>query len=249
MSDGGLKQRQPEIDVFDNDAYPCQHRPIFNRTATSMNQQKLDSLLERTGIFQAAVISHISGLTPAPGTRHVIALQAAALSIEHAAGALLLFKHNLLTPAYSLMRPQYESLVRGVWLLYAASELWVEKLSELLTEESARRANEGLMPAEMLNQLEGCARAPAYIVGQLQEYKSATWKALNSYAHGGIHALARSASGYPPKLTFDVVCNSNAIVALATQLASILTGDAQNMLPVKKIHVEFADCLPILNPT
>lgn len=44
--------------------------------------------------------------------------------------------------------------MRGIWLRYAASDAWVEKLSEPLTLENAKRANEGPMLAEMLKQLE-----------------------------------------------------------------------------------------------
>ena len=50
----------------------------------------------------------------------------------------------------------------------------------------------------------------------------------------------------PPQLTYDVVRNSNAIISLATQLMSILTGDPVSIEPVRRCHIEFADCLPIL---
>jgi hypothetical protein len=144
------------------------------------------------------------------------------------------------------MRPQYESLVRGIWILHTASDTWVEKLSEPLTMESAKRANEGLMLAEMLKELEKSNTAPAQIVEQLKQYRDVTWKAMNSYAHGGLHPLSRMLDGYPTQLTYDVVRNSNAIVALATQLISILSGDPRNMEHVRRFHVEYSDCLPIL---
>ena len=152
----------------------------------------------------------------------------------------------LIPPAYSLMRPQYESLVRGIWLLHAASDSWVEKLGEPLTLDTAKRANEGLMLAEMLEELEKSSTAPRPIVDQLKEYRDVTWKALNSYAHGGLHPLSRTLACYPAQLTYDVVRNSNAVVALATQLVSILSGDPRNMEPVRKFHVEYSNCLPIL---
>jgi len=145
------------------------------------------------------------------------------------------------------MRPQYESLVRGIWLLHAANDSWVEKLSEPLTVETAKRANEGPMLADMLKGLEASSTAPQAIVGQLKEYRDVIWKVLNSYVHGGLHPLARTATGYPAQLSYDVVRNSNAIVALTTQLLSILTGNPRQMEPVRKLHVDFADCLPILS--
>lgn len=113
--------------------------------------------------------------------------------------------------------------------------------------ETAKRANEGPMLAEMLKGLEASSTAPQAIVNQLREYRDVTWKALNSYAHGGLHPLARTATGYPAQLTYDVMRNSNAIVALTTQLLSILTGNLVKMEPVRRLHIDFADCLPILN--
>lgn len=212
-----------------------------------MNQEKVHAFLERTSHFHQVMASHIVGLNTADGTRYCIAFQAALLSLEHASASVLLIRSGLFPSAFALMRTQYESLVRGIWLLHAASEIWVDKLSEPLTPENAKRANEGLGLADMLKQLESSPQSPRPIVEQLKHCKDASWKAMNSYAHGGLHPLSRTITGYPVQLTVDVVKNSNAIVALAGQLASILTGDPRNMGPIRTIHADFADCLPILS--
>lgn len=159
---------------------------------------------------------------------------------------MVLFQQGLFPSAIALARPQYESLVRGVWLLYAASDNWVEKLAEPLTMESAKRAKEVVGLADMLKQLESSPDAPAPIVRQLREYKDVTWEAMCSYTHGGLHPLARGHSGYPAPLIHDVLRNANAVVALTAQLQSILTGLPQNMQPVQGMHEEFADVLPLL---
>ncbi len=212
-----------------------------------MNDEKLKVLLERSGEFQADVHEFASGLIPANGKRYLVALQAGLLSLEHAAGGLVLLSQGFYPSAIALMRPQYESLVRGIWLLHTANDTWVAKLSEPLTVESAKRANEGLMLAEMLKELEKSSTALAPIVEQLKQYRDVTWKAMNSYAHGGLHPLSRTLSGYPAQLTYEVVRNSNAIVALATQLIAILNGDPRDMVHIRRFHVEFSDCLPILH--
>lgn len=212
-----------------------------------MNEKSLNSLLDRTAKFRNVIHDHVGCLVPAEGKRFTVAFQAALLSLEHGLGGLVLFNAGIYPSAYSLMRPQYESLVRGVWLLYAASETWVEKLSEPLTLENATRAKDGESVADMLKSLQACERAPAHVVKQLIEYKEVTWKALNSYTHGGLHPLARTLTGYPEQLSYDVLRNSNAKVALAAQLAAILTNDQRNMEPIRQMHVEFADCLPPLS--
>lgn len=213
-----------------------------------MIEEKLHRLLDRTAQFHTEVQRHLQSLVPAPDQRFVTAFQSGLLSLEHAVSALVLLEQGLFSSAIALTRPQFETLVRGIWLLHAASDNWVAKLSEPLTMESAKRANEGLGLADMLKELEAHPNAPAPIVAQLRDYKEVTWKAMNSYAHGGLHPLSRTLSGYPPQLVYDVIRNSNAVVALTAQLQSILTGRPENMRPVRLLHQAFQDVLPILRP-
>ncbi|WP_409364299.1 DUF6988 family protein [Burkholderia sp. Bp9031] len=42
---------------------------------------------------------------------------------------MMLITSGLHASGFSLLRPQYESLVRGIWLLYAAFENCVARLS------------------------------------------------------------------------------------------------------------------------
>ena len=165
-----------------------------------MNDEKLKALLKRSGGYQADMHKFASGLIPADGKRYLVAFQAGLLSLEHAAGALVLIGQGFYPSAITLMRVQFESLVRGIWLLHTASDTWVDKLSEPLTMESAKRANEGLMLAEMLKELEKSSTAPAPIVEQLKQYRDVSWKAMNSYVHGGLHPLSRTLAGYPAQL-------------------------------------------------
>jgi hypothetical protein len=116
-----------------------------------------------------------------------------------------------------------------------------------LTVETAEAAKHALMLAEMLRGLRASESAPAGLLDQLEACRDAMWKALNSFTHGGFHPLARLETGYPPRLSYDALRNSNAMVALASQLAAIVTGDRQAMIPVRTLHTEFADCLPIIS--
>lgn len=212
-----------------------------------MTEQKLIQLIERTAAFHERVQQHVQTLTPYPDVRFITAFQSGLLSLEHAVSALVLFEQGLFSSAIALTRPQFESLVRGIWLLHAASENWVTKLSEPLTMESAKRANEGESLAEMLKQLEANPDAPAGIVAQLREFKEVAWKAMSSYNHGGLHPLSRTMNGYPAQLIYDAIRNGNAVVALSAQLLVILSGNPQNMAPVRQMHTDFMDILPIVN--
>nr|WP_057926665.1 hypothetical protein [Burkholderia ambifaria] len=211
----------------------------------TINEDRLSATLDQTVQFHRAVAAHIGNLVPVEGERFAVSFQAGLLSIEHSMGVLMLITSGLHASGFSLLRPQYESLVRGIWLLYAASENWVAKLSAPLTEENARRANDGRMLADMLKELD-TSDAPTSLLEQVKKFRDVAWKALNSYTHGGLHPLARTASGYPPQLTIDVLKNSNGLTCIAAQLASVLSGDPENMQPVRQLHIDFADCIPII---
>ena len=207
---------------------------------------KLNRLLQRTAELHAAAMAHIEELAPYAEERFVVAFQSGLLAIEHAAGALVLNLQGLHASSCALMRPQFEAHLRGVWLMYAAKDSWIETLSEALTEDSARKANKIPMPAVMFDELRQCPQAPQPVVQQLEEYREVTWKALSSYTHGGLHPISRVASGFPAQLVYDVQRNSNAMLALTSQLLSILTGDLSAMVPIRRLHIDFADCLPII---
>ena len=163
--------------------------------------------------------------------------------MEHAIGAYLLMTQDLYGPGFSLHRPQFETLVRAVWLLHAATDKWVEKLSQPLTVENAKKADQTPMLRDMLEQLDK-SEAPAHLVQQLTQFRDVTWKALNSFAHGGIHPIARTIEGYPPDLAIDAIRNSNALVTIAAQLTLIVADEDPDLEPIREIVSEFSDCIP-----
>ena len=113
---------------------------------------------------------------------------ASVISLEHASRHPYLDWRRLdITSTFALFRVQYEAITRGIWLLYGASEAWVEKLSAPLTTENAKKANEGPMLSKMLEEIQG--KAPDVVIGQLKEFKEYSWKALSSYIHVGLHPL------------------------------------------------------------
>lgn len=212
-----------------------------------MTEQEFAAFLERNGLFHERVAENLSQLNPYPEQRYDLAMKSALLSIEHGTAAFALISGQLFAPGYTLLRTQFETLVRGIWFMYAASDAWIEKLNRPLTAEAAETSRDALMLAEMLKGLRASESAPSGLLDQLEACRDVMWKALNSYTHGGFHPLARFETGYPPRLSYDVLRNSNTMVALASQLAAIVTGDRQAMIPVRRLHTEFSDCLPIIS--
>ncbi|MES9905808.1 MAG: hypothetical protein ABW168_24445 [Sedimenticola sp.] len=146
------------------------------------------------------------------------------------------------TSAVGLLRLQYEALVRAMWLLYAASDTAVEKLSVELTHDGARKSEKIQMLSEMLSKLEG--KAPVEALSMLLEFKQYSWKPLSSFVHGGIHAINRHSKGYPVMLLKQALRASNGVSLMVGMLLVILSGDPAQRGKIPEIQREFADCLP-----
>lgn len=211
------------------------------------SEEQLEHALARSIALHQAVHDLVDAFEPDTELRFELAFQSGLLSMEHATAAMLLMQTDMPAPAIALLRPQFESLVRAFWLMYAASETQVEKLSMPLTPATAKRGDDLPMLADMLKGLVTAAGAPKPIVAQLQAYKDISWKALNSFTHGGIHPLSKFVTGYPPKLVFDSLCNSNGILVMTAQMLCILSDDPENQAEWRKLIDEFSDCFHPIN--
>lgn len=164
------------------------------------------------------------------------------VAMEHAESAKLLIVSGNFTSAVGLLRLQYEALVRAMWLLYAASDVAVEKLAAELTDEKAKKAEKIPMLSEMLNKLEG--KAPDEPLSMLLEFKQYSWKPLSSFIHGGIHAINRHSKGYPVPLLDQALRASNGVSLMVGMLLVILSGDPAQRGKIPTLQLEFGDCLP-----
>jgi hypothetical protein len=179
------------------------------------------------------------GISPRWSTSRVIC----GIAFEHAESAKMLVTAGNFTSSVGLLRLQYEALVRAMWLYYAAPDSAVEKLAAELTHESAQRASNLPMAVEMLEQLKQ-SQAPPAAVDPLFEFREYSWKALNSFVHGGLHAIRRHDDGYPVTLLLTLIRHSNGLSLMAGQLLVILHGGRNLTGRIPQLHLKFMDCLP-----
>jgi hypothetical protein len=113
----------------------------------------MNNLLERTRDLESQLIRVLDtgGFHYFHQTeRHVLCAHACFLSIEHTSSLRLLITTDHSTSAAALLRLQFEAFIRAAWLLYAANDLQVSKLSAPLTEYSQQAANNMPGLSEML---------------------------------------------------------------------------------------------------
>lgn len=115
----------------------------------------LNRLLARSHEFAERLMLEIDAAdTAVGGERAEVASAAAELALEHGNALRVLFEAQTPNSAASLLRHQYEAILRAAWLLYAASQGQVEKVSAPLTSASAAAAKNIPGAQEMLAALE-----------------------------------------------------------------------------------------------
>ena len=139
-------------------------------------------------------------------------------------------------------RAQFEALARSIWLLYAASDDHLSKLTVSLSLESEQAAKNMPQAADMMQDLAKKAPPPAY--DALFRFKENSWKALNSYAHAGIHPIRRHDDGYPVQLLQDVLRNANGLAIIGCMQAAVLSGQQPLQRSILSVAAKHPSCMP-----
>jgi len=121
----------------------------------------------------------IDGLQIKPDDRFRLAAGCLDIALEHQKSIVLLTVHHLYGSAASLVRLIFEAYVRGIWLLYCASD---EQLDQFKNDKLDKRFYE---------LLEDIEKHEAFKVGTLSYVKEKSWKIMNSLTHSGFYQVTR----------------------------------------------------------
>lgn len=202
----------------------------------------LDHALEESDAIAGELLELVDLPLCNESDRVAISDVACSLAFEHWHSLRLLLHARLLPSALVVHRSQYEAILRSVWLTYAASDAEVSKLSASLNLESEQAAKN---VAQTQLMMEAIAKSgPKEAHEALARFKEHSWKALNSYAHAGIHPLRRHADGYPEPLMHGVLCNANGLAVLTAMQAAVLSGVQSLQREVLQLAAKHASCMP-----
>lgn len=171
------------------------------------------------------------------------------LSLEHAHAVRTLFVAEAPNSACAMLRAQYEGVVRAAWALYAANDEQVEKLNQPLTAEAVKSAANLPGAKDMLTALQRrLDQEPGLrgLVLPLTEIHTVSWRAMNSFVHGGLLPLQRTSDGFPAKLAIDILRTSNGTVHIAARLLARLTPHEALAREIDQAWQSFKDCLPVV---
>ena len=202
----------------------------------------LNHTLERSNVLEVALFAYLSDAGHDGSLRSRVTTTLCGIAFEHANSLRSLITSGNHTSAVALLRPQFEAVTRAVWLHYAATDTAVAKLVAPLTPETEKSAGDSPSMKEMLDAIERKAHPSASQM--LARFKEQSWKAMNSFVHGGTHPVNRFGEGYPPPLLVQVLQNSNGLSTMAAMVLALLSGDANIVRRVSQCQPEFEDCLP-----
>ncbi|MGY2169161.1 DUF6988 family protein [Pseudomonas gingeri] len=202
----------------------------------------LDVLLSRSSLYDLK-ITELFELEPrGKARRFEAARRLVSLSFEHSRSIKHLVSAGLCSSAAALMRVQYEALVRALWSLYVATDDQAESALAELTPDSAKAANKAISLNAMLDDIE--KHAPQVPIGSLRQFKEYSWQPLNSFVHGGIHAVSRHGTGFPVELAIMMVKLSNAVLGLAGSFILVMAAVPPEEGRMTALQSQFTDCLP-----
>lgn len=210
-----------------------------------MTGNDLALLLDKSHTFETGLRLCLIGETEraiVPGPRTSAAFGFGKIALEHGSGFQQLLATENPVSALALVRLQFEAVVRGAWILFAASEPWVTLFS------SPPASNDGKEPAvfprmnQMLDQLESAGAEPDLVVS-LSSLKAKAWDSFNSYTHGGLRSMIRTLNGHEQELLVWMLRTQNALSYLAAQLIARVADDAPCSDSLLQLRNAMADCM------
>ncbi len=172
----------------------------------------LKSALNRSDQYQTELAALFELALDEQSARDVACRVLCSVAVEHAESIRHLLRRKCPTSATSLLRVQYETFVRAVWVLHAASDLHVMSLMDSGNLLDEKKANSFPMLADMISEMEG--KAPEQAVAMIKDVKVASWRYLSSHIHGGYYALHIHGRGVPTEVSEQVLKMSNGLLAL-----------------------------------
>lgn len=204
-------------------------------------QEQLMQVLARSDQFEDAIHDAISLDWPMESRSAALPIGQALHSMELARAHRLLLREGLDASAMALVRVQFESTTRAVWLASAATEEQLDRYLTPTPDGELKGTNQGPGVDDMLKAI---GRGPAaHVAAALQLLKDASWRAMNHYSHGSLIAVAQAMAPRQFDKLANAVLNSNCMLLMAANTSMIASAHRPTDI-LRHIAASFADCLP-----
>jgi len=139
----------------------------------------VENLLTQAFKLHGWIAQHLDGLEIPREQRIILAVSCYDVVIEHHIGIATLLKSRINGSAFVLIRPIFETFVRGVWLRRCATE---DQINQFIHDK---------LDLHFYQLLESIERLEAFQDGTLSSLKRSAMRAMHSYTHGGMQQAGR----------------------------------------------------------
>ena len=163
-------------------------------------------------------------------TRSRVAAALLHLSIEHHGSMQILVDHKHYGSAFTLLRPQFEAYLRGVWFQLCATD---QQIAKFIKNDELPNIGELIKDIE---------NVPGYEEGKLSAVKKSVWNKLCGYTHGGYVQVAyrntanEITSDYEEPHIIGLISTACTITLLAAVAFSILVDSGEMANKLVEIH-------------
>jgi hypothetical protein len=202
-------------------------------------------LLARSHTFDIALRTTLIGEEERkiPGSaRTNAAFSCCKIALEHGSGFQHLVSVENATSAIALVRLQFEAVLRGSWLFFAASDDWIGKFTSQPTSNRHVESTKFPFANVMLEDLSTSPAEPV-LPQSLANLKKLAWDSMNSYTHGGFRMMARALDGFEPELLAWMLKTTNSLSYITAQLIAQIANDQERSDRLFDIHNSMLDCL------
>ena len=159
---------------------------------------------------------------------------------EHAISQRILIEAGLHGTALSLIRLQFETVVRAAWVLHGAKDDWLAKFSAPVP---AGDLNEPHLGPPISSMLDAIAPHAPQAVSEFRRINM-TMKVMHSFVHGGVHLVVHALRGYPPENLVAVLQNRNLLSLMLTNVIVIASQQPELKGTVGQLGATHARCMP-----
>jgi hypothetical protein len=205
-------------------------------------EDELKAMLEQSWALDEDLSALMAALPGPTTSRQAIVRGMCTTSHSHYHSQRVLMEVGTTPTVLALVRLHYESVVRSLWYAVGATDEWIDRMK---LENSVENGEPVLGPPvdAMLNRLGEVA--PGHISAALRALKGASWKAMNSLVHGGLHAiLAGLVETSTPHHLIAVLRNANGLAVMNAQALLISCNDVRFVGALASVRQTHLKCLP-----
>lgn len=206
-----------------------------------MSDSHVHLVLERSEQLDSEIISRF---TPYKSTNNKdrITQICSDLSFQHAKSLRVLYDLELDGTATAILRMQFESVVRLMWLHFSAPENFIESYAGSIDVDNPPKDFPTI--TEMIEKIKKSGvKGPGET---LEEFKEVAWKGMNNHIHNGYLALSRHVNSYPEKVVIQIISNSNALNLVAAMVLARVNQSQDDVNFVKSLQLSYQDIMPEL---